>query len=229
VSAASALSSARAGTLRLKQRLLIRTRAERLAARVVGSRFGARPLHDLSIDLRYGGWCGGKQPNPFAANGAVQIQSVHYDTLDRLFRRVEIADRDVLVDVGCGRGRVLNWWLRRGGPNRIVGLELVEDVARRTRKRLARFPNVEIVTGDAVEHIPPTGTLYFLYNPFGRDTVARFAERLRRVALHPSRLRILYFNPRHVDVFEDPARWTVTPVPTGDPESAVLVTPARVP
>ena len=31
-----------------------------------------------------------------------------------------IKSSDVLVDVGCGRGRVINWWLSLGLGNKIV-------------------------------------------------------------------------------------------------------------
>jgi precorrin-6B methylase 2 len=65
-----------------------------------------------------------------------------------------IEPNDVLVDVGCGKGRVTNWWLSQGLRNRMVGIELDPDVASATEKRLRRFSNVTILNEDATAWMP---------------------------------------------------------------------------
>jgi hypothetical protein len=212
----------------LKTRLLLRTRAKRVWDRARQSRLGFRSLYDLVVDLRYGGSCAGCEPNPFAERGAVQIQSTHYAVLSDLFRknRIEIDESDVLVDVGCGKGRVLNYWLACGLKNRMIGLELVGRIARKTQARLARFPNVTIVAGDAVANVPPEGTLFYLYNPFGEETMREFADALLKTVRSPERLRIVYLNSRRAGVFTSDPRWHVTSLRTGLPEEAVMVTVA---
>jgi methyltransferase family protein len=213
---------------RLRQVLRPRSRAEALWSRARKARFGLRPLHNLVHDLRFGGWCGGRFENPFARQGAHHIQSVDYAVLDHLHRenQIPIHADDLLVDVGCGRGRVLNWWLARGCSNRLVGLELVPELAHATARRLARFPNVEIVPGDAIENLPPDGTLFFLYNPFDGTAVRRFRDRLLERIRAPRRLRVLYFNSRFLDPFRTDPRWRVQMLRTGEPEPAALITPA---
>lgn len=217
------------GTLSaLRRWLRPRTRLLR-ALQVAGrTRLGLRPLRNLLTDLRFGGRAGGTLANPFAAQGASRVQSTDYAALDKLFRRngIEIRETDVLVDVGCGRGRVINWWLDRGLRNRMIGLELLPEVARRTAERLRAHPNVRIVSGDAVEGIPPEGTVYYLYNPFDAVVMRRFADALLARAARPAELRIVYFNCRHADVFRADPRWHVRPLDTGEPEPAVLVRPA---
>ena len=54
--------------------------------------------------------------------------SAHYGYLGKLFsnENVPIRPDDVLVDVGSGKGRVLNFWLQKGLRNRIVGIEIDE-------------------------------------------------------------------------------------------------------
>src|SRR5688500_6005548 len=88
--------------LRPRTRLL---NALHLAAR---TRMGLRPLRNWVTDLRFGGPAGGMLANPFAAQGASRVQSTDYAALSRLYRRngIVIHQSDVLVDVGCGRGRV---------------------------------------------------------------------------------------------------------------------------
>lgn len=189
------------------------------------TRFGLRPLHNLLVDLRFGGPCGGRFANPFAAQGAYPVQSTDYAVLTTLHQRhrIVIRESDVLVDVGCGPGRVINWWLSRGLTNRIVGLELVESIAAAARERLRRYPNVEIVGGDAIANLPAEGTFFYLYSPFDAPTMERFAQQLAARAARPTELRILYFNSRHVEVFQADPRWHVQRLETGEPEPAALI------
>jgi SAM-dependent methyltransferase len=217
-----------AALVRLKHAARPRTRVQRWAFRAREEWMGVRPAVELARDLRWGGWCGGSVPNPFADRGAVQVQSTHYDTLARLFRdpRLSVHPRDVLVDVGCGKGRVLNFWLGTHPRNRVVGLELVEPVAERTARRLRRHATARLVGGDAVQHLPADGTLFYLYNPFGADTVAAFAARLLQRNADPARVRIVYLNPRHLSVFEDDPRWRVEILETGLMEKAAFITVA---
>jgi hypothetical protein len=143
-----------------------------------------------------------------------------------LFRNPDLAitPDDVLVDVGCGKGRVINFWLHRGCRNRIIGIDLREDVARRTAARLSRFPNVSILAGDAIDCVPRDGTFFYLYNPFGADTLKAFIERLGATNVAPARVRILYLNALHQQVFEADARWTIKPLSSGTVDSAALIT-----
>lgn len=212
-------------------RLRPRTRLMHALRVAVRTRMGLRPLRNLLTDLRFGGWAGGIVSNPFAAQGASRVQSTDYAALARLHRRngIRIEAADVLVDVGCGRGRVINWWLGRGWRNRMVGVELLPAVARETAARLHGHANVEIRCGDAVELIPPEGTFFYLYNPFDAPVMRRFAEALAARADRPDALRILYFNCRHLDVFREDPRWTVQPLDSGEPEPAALIRLARPP
>ena len=84
----------------------------------------------------------------FAELDAERSSNVTYYALSLIFKGETIAPDDVLVDVGCGKGRVLNWWLSKRLPNRIVGLELDPEVAAHTRHRLRKYRNVTIITGD---------------------------------------------------------------------------------
>jgi hypothetical protein len=52
----------------------------------------------------------------------IGVQNSDYAALEQIFRN-RIRPVDVLVDVGCSTGRVINLWLEQGPSNRIVGLE----------------------------------------------------------------------------------------------------------
>jgi precorrin-6B methylase 2 len=112
----------------------------------------------------------------------------------------------VLVDVGCGKGRVLNYWLHSGLKNRIYGLELDPEFAGFAARRLAKYKNVTILAGDAIENLPDDATLIFLYNPFEGDVLERLKERLKQKYAHRLHtIRILYYSCMFIDVFrQDP-------------------------
>jgi SAM-dependent methyltransferase len=163
---------------------------------------------NLAYDLRFGEILRGDIPTRFAELDAERSANVSYYSLSLIFKDETIAPDDVLVDVGCGKGRVLNWWLSKRLPNRIVGLELDPEVAAHTRHRLRKHPNVTIIAGDAVEHLPADGTLFFLFNPFHEAVVSRFKEKVLQLPRR-DRIRIHYNNCVHVDVFENDPRFSV--------------------
>ncbi len=218
------MSVARTKLVTLKRSLRLRTRLKEFRRWSVRYWGGGLIVHDWWLDRRFGGYCGGTIASPFASQGATRTESCSYRTLGVLFGHpmLRIDPRDVLVDVGCGKGRVINFWLLRGRQNSIVGVELTPSVAEWTRRRLSSFTNVRIVEGDASSRVPPDGTLFFLFNPFGRDTMQAFALRVSQNA-GPAGVRIVYLNARHIDVFPV-ERWTITDIPTGSPDRAVLIT-----
>jgi hypothetical protein len=169
----------------------------------------ARALYNNGLDLRYGRPLAGEIPSRFEHLGAVETANSDYAVLDRIFAR-RISSEDVLVDVGCGKGRVINWWLRKGYRNPIYGLELDDVVAERTRRRLARFDNVSIITGHAIETVPVEGTLFYMYNPFHADVVDKFVQRLAEIASKSRGVRVLYNNSRHLQPFLGSDEWKVT-------------------
>ncbi len=152
---------------RLRRRLVLFRFRSRIW--IFRHRLGLAPLCNVLIDRRYGGWSGGSRPSSHAALGANFFGSAHYYELPRIFNAgndLEITPSDVLVDIGCGKGRVINWWLSRGADNRILGLEIEEDLAHEARERLRRYRNVTILAGNAIENLPAGATIFWLFNPF---------------------------------------------------------------
>ena len=177
-----------------------------------------RRLHTLSrnllLDLRFGGrFLGGSQQSRFRDRGAAHTVNTSYRALDYVFRYVPIDPSDVLVDVGCGKGRVLNWWLNRRLTNSLVGIELDPDVADGVARRLHRYRNVSVMCGDASELLPSDATILYLYNPFAAPTLARVKSRIERCCR--ADVTVIYYNPRYIDVFSGDANWTVTVLPIG--------------
>jgi SAM-dependent methyltransferase len=182
-------------------------------------------IRTLLLDLRYGGYCGGEIPSRFADLGAVMTGSSDYLQLDELFRRarIRINPDDVLVDIGCGKGRVINYWLARGYRNRIVGLELDPEIAESVRRRTKPWPNVAIIAGDAIENLPEDGTVFYAYNPFNAAVMSRLKARMEALFLGKREVVLLYYNCHHKGVFEGDPAWRVESLGEVGPLPAALI------
>ena len=163
---------------------------------------------NVAYDLRFGEILHGDIPTRFSELGAEKSSNISYYALSLIFKGESIAPEDVLVDVGCGKGRMINWWLSRRLRNQIVGLEIDPEIAAHTRHRLRKYRNVTIVTGDGIENLPGDGTLFFLFNPFQESVVNRFKERILQLPRR-DKIRIYYYNCAHADVFENDPRFYV--------------------
>jgi hypothetical protein len=160
------------------------------------------------LDLRFGGYVGGRRPSRFGHLQSTDVHNIGYRGVDHALDGVPLSSRDVLVDVGCGRGRVLNYWLARDLSARLVGVELDPEIAARTRRRLGRFSQVEVITGDAVMLTPASATVCFLFNPFGGPVVKRWHDAVLARAT-AARLTVVYVHPVHLQVFRASGRWTI--------------------
>jgi SAM-dependent methyltransferase len=160
----------------------------------------------LATDLRYGAILSGNVGTRHRQAGAYNVVNTPYAVLPQIFAG-RIGRDDVLVDVGCGKGRVINWWLSRGLRNRMYGIEIDPEVAAATRRRLRRFGNVTIITGDATSSVPDEATLLYMYNPFDEAAVARLKENLAE-RFFARGITMLYWNVEWLAAFEGEPRWS---------------------
>lgn len=161
---------------------------------------------NFAVDLRYGGSLAGSIRSRYRHRGASDVVNSQYSVLPHIFDG-RIGPADVLVDVGCGKGRVINWWLSLGLRNRMVGIELDPDVASATNERLRRFGNVAIVNEDATTWMPDDATVAYMYSPFNAAVMRRFKAHLEERFAERG-ITVLYWNPEFVDVFQDDPRWS---------------------
>jgi SAM-dependent methyltransferase len=176
------------------------------------TRVGIETLRNWYLDRKYGVWVGTKIPTRFASLGAHACHSADYYQLKKIFdprKGVAIRPDDVLVDVGCGTGRVINFFLHQGCRNKIYGLELDLDIASATAQRLNKFPNVTILPGDAIENLPADGTLFFLFNPFKGWVLEKFKQRMLERFSNNGRVRIVYYHSKFIDVFQNDPNWRI--------------------
>ncbi|MEL7206803.1 MAG: hypothetical protein AAGK32_00975 [Actinomycetota bacterium] len=145
-----------------------------------------------AIDVRYG--------RPLASR-----RNSDYRALDRIFGD-QLTEADVLVDIGSGNGRVINWWLHRDQPGAFVALEADPELARRTARRHRRRQEVLVLEGDATSTLPADATVAYLFNPGGPDLIEAIEQGLRKL---PNLRLVLYYNPKHVATFVEDEAWCV--------------------
>lgn len=165
-----------------------------------------RTIRNFFTDIRVGGhFLGGGIKSRYASLGANMTSNSQYEMLDVVFDYMEnngggIGPEDVLVDVGCGKGRVLNYWIMRYPDNKIYGLELDDEIAKSTSKRLRTYENCTIISGNALENIPKEGTILYLFNPFNLEVMKNF----EKVVWDFNRnIRIIYLNCCHLNCFDN--------------------------
>lgn len=178
-----------------------------------------RLARNILFDLKYGAFLGGTVTSPYAHLGSIRSENTDYEALPHIFTD-EIRSGDILLDVGCGKGRVINWWLSQYPGHRIFGVEWNESVAVRTKKRLKRFPEVTITAGSILDNFPAEANVIYLFHPFRGDLMRQFKELIiatggKNTAGQP--LRIYYYNPYELSLFSEDERFTIRPLELPDP------------
>lgn len=112
---------------------------------------------------------------------------------------------DRIIDVGCGKGRMLVFF-NSFGFSKADGLEYspeLAEIARNNMKTL-RLP-CEVFTGDALLFDGyDVYNWFYLFNPFSRELMSQFADRLKEsLQRRPRRITILYTHPASESVFAD--------------------------
>ena len=174
------------------------------AGRIAGVVYGVR---NLLIDLRFGAPLLGVKRS--AVPGQAGVVNSDYSLYPRVFPQSMVRPDDVIVDVGVGKGRFVNWLLMLRLDNRVIGIEYDEETAAATARRLRAHPNVTIVHADAASYLPGDGTLFFLFNPFEGDVMARFKDTAMAQFAGRADVRFVYLRPLELAMFKDDPQWLV--------------------
>jgi len=174
-------------------------------------------LRTFFLDIKYGGaYLGRRISNGNFARGWWGSLNSNYDDLAAMFSKIAIKKDDILVDIGCGKGRVFNFFLHRGFKNKFIGIEVDPVIAKLAKKRLHKYSQIEIVIG-AIENegiLPIEGTVFYLFNPFSETIVKNFSDQLATKVKHghykmSDRPLIVYYYCYHLNIFEANPIWNV--------------------
>jgi SAM-dependent methyltransferase len=115
------------------------------------------------------------------------------------------AEEVVFVDYGAGKGRALA--AAATHPfRRVIGVEISGELVQVARRNLAgmkrrRAQCVEIHHADAaLFEVPDDANVFFFFNPFAGETLARVVQRIEQSWMaHPRELFFIYFNHGRFD------------------------------
>jgi SAM-dependent methyltransferase len=144
-------------------------------------------------------------PELAAVDGIVYLPTP-WHVLPRALRAVRASSDDVLVDFGCGKGRVVHQAAKRP-LRRVVGVEISQELADFARRLVAahrheyRCQDVEIAVGDAAQfEVPDDLTIAFMFDPFRGGIMDAVLNNLTSsIERNPRRVSLIYVNPTQGD------------------------------
>ena len=164
--------------------------------------FTRRLYQNLQKDLKVGG---------LPLNGTVRpstqrlwqndIANTDYQILAELFTYFTGGKETKFVDVGCGKGRVLNFLLINYPFNKCVGVEIDEKWAKKTRVRLKKY-DVDVLSDDILDleiEIYGDDICFYMYNPFSREICKKFFDKLSEFSNASNSIQVIYLNPVYHD------------------------------
>jgi SAM-dependent methyltransferase len=132
-------------------------------------------------------------------------EALNYFMLERLltaFRKLSSVDS--IIDLGCGKGRVMVVAAHFGFTH-ITGIdfakELCEDATRNMVKAQSAIPyiNWKVINANVLDYtILPGDSVFFMFNPFVEETLVAFVTKLEEsLKLFPRKTYFLYASPQH--------------------------------
>jgi predicted RNA methylase len=171
----------------------------------------------------------------FASRDWSREEHIYYGTspfrgIFQILDSLVLTGTDVVVDLGCGKGRVL-CCAALYDVQQVIGVEDTEElchVARNNLRRLRRKrTQAMVVHGKAEDFDYTQGTVFYMFHPFGPSTLRAVVAHMSQALQHRFRsIRIVYVNPKHDSVLEEAdwleryAQW-----PAGTPASRFVTYP----
>lgn len=141
--------------------------------------------------------------------GIAPSEGVRYQaTTPRVYRDLKLhcknaGKEDAILDVGCGKGRMLLFFSKKCCFGRVDGLEYSERLAAIARQNMDKLQlDAQIYIENAAEFTQLDYNYFYLFNPFPEKIMLSFVRHLcDNIEKNPRRVTILYMNPVCKDCF----------------------------
>jgi SAM-dependent methyltransferase len=137
---------------------------------------------------------------------ATNYMTLSYHDTFRILESLDLGERDVFVDIGCGKGRMV-CCASLFGVREVIGIEQSRDLcaaaeANAARMRGKRAP-ITMVHLPAEEFDYRDGTVFYFYNPFTAPILNAVLAVIRRsLDQHRRPVRLVYANPEFESCLE---------------------------
>ena len=118
-------------------------------------------------------------------------QPSHYRVLEKVFRKSHFTEDDSILDVGCGKGRILAYFTEMGFKGKLTGVELRRYIVAVCKQWTRAYPNIQVIEGNVLDLNPNEYTVMVMYNPFGEDVLLKLLEKMEQTLTHPIQLYYL--------------------------------------
>ena len=132
-------------------------------------------------------------------------------SFNRLLDTIPLPPDSVLVDFGCGKGRVLLLAVLRG-IKKAVGIEFSPELCEIARKNIkiveqatgARL-DITVIEGDVTHYeIEADQNVFFLFNPFDDVVMEAVVKNIQQsLQKKPREIAIIYYNPVHSHILDN--------------------------
>ena len=120
-----------------------------------------------------------------AAQGAHDPTPTPYFVLEELLAHVPFDENTHLLDVGCGTGRVLAYFLRAGFAGNATGIELDPQLAAFASSWAKGHSRIRVLCGSVLDADLSPYNAFYLFNPFDQGILQQFIEALELQVTKP--------------------------------------------
>lgn len=163
--------------------------------------------HDTIKDLLTCGISLEKYVNSLDRSISTGSESTRYISLKEMFKDVDINDNTRFIDVGCGKGRVVNFVHSLNKNCQATGIEFNSDVANYAKRWADKKDNVAVINGDAFNINCDDYDVFYFNRPFMEETFKQFAEKMISEIKHPVTV-ICYADGYMSKHLKDKPNWT---------------------
>ncbi len=111
---------------------------------------------------------------------------LEFDTIKNFSQDLKLTKDDTFYDLGSGYGQVSNFLALNNPETAFKGVEFVAERAKKAAEVAEELgiKNSVFIQGDINNIDIADGTVFYMYNPFSRETLKAVAEKLKEAAKH---------------------------------------------